>query len=71
MPADALVTLGARASAGMVLTPKKRNIPSAASEELNVLTEQIMENSVFLVRRRNGIIGVENAKFSWVLEGVF
>ena len=71
MPADALVTLGARASADMVLTPKKRNIPFAASEELNVLTEQIMENSVFLVRRRNGIIGVENAKFSWVLEGVF
>ena len=34
MPADALVTLGARASAGMVLTPKRRNILFPASEEL-------------------------------------
>ena len=35
MPIDALATLGARASAGMVLTPKSRNIPSPSSEELN------------------------------------
>ena len=28
MPADALATLGAWASASMVLTPKRRNIPS-------------------------------------------
>ena len=34
MPADALVTLGARASAGMGLTPQSQNIPSPASEEL-------------------------------------
>ena len=34
MPADALVTLGASVSAGMVLTPKSQNIPSPASEEL-------------------------------------
>ena len=30
MAADALVTLGARASAGMKLTAKNRNIPSQA-----------------------------------------
>ena len=34
MPADVLATLGARASAGMMLTHKKRNIPFLASEEL-------------------------------------
>ena len=34
MPVDALVTLRARASAGMVLTRLGRNIPSSASEEL-------------------------------------
>ena len=34
MPADALATLGARASAGMVLTPHSRNIPSPSLEEL-------------------------------------
>ena len=33
IPADALVTLGASASAGMVQTPKSQNIPSPASEE--------------------------------------
>ena len=33
MPADALVTLGAKASAAMVLTPQSRNIPSPTSEE--------------------------------------
>ena len=34
MPADVLVTLGARASTGMVLTLLSQNIPSPASEEL-------------------------------------
>ena len=34
MSVDALATLVASASAGMVLIPKKRNIPSAASNEL-------------------------------------
>ena len=36
MPADALATLGASASSGMVLTPKSWNIPSPASEELRI-----------------------------------
>ena len=34
MPADALATLGARASACMVLTPQSQNIAPPASEEL-------------------------------------
>ena len=33
MPADAQATLGVRASAGMVLTSKSRNISSPSSEE--------------------------------------
>ena len=34
MPADALATLGARASTGMVLTPQGRDIQFPSSEEL-------------------------------------
>ena len=34
MPADALATLGASASTGMVLTPKSWNMPSPASESI-------------------------------------
>ena len=34
MPADAVATLGAMASTGMVLTPESQTIPSPASEEL-------------------------------------
>ena len=37
MPADALVTLGARASAGMILTSKSQNIRSQTEEELTPL----------------------------------
>ena len=37
MPAaDALATFGASASADIVLTPKTRDIPYSASEELSV-----------------------------------
>ena len=36
MSADALATLGASASAGMVLTHKTRDIPSPTSEESSV-----------------------------------
>ena len=50
MPADALATLGASASAGMVLTdPQRWNIPSSASKELrywNVITSTFGETTV-------------------------
>ena len=38
MPADALATLGARASTSMVLAPKSGNIPSTASKELREIS---------------------------------
>ena len=44
MPADNLVTLGARASAGMILAPLSWNIPSSASEELMYFWNKISWN---------------------------
>ena len=40
MSADALATLGATASTGMVLTPESQNIPSPTSEELRVFEKE-------------------------------
>ena len=42
MLADTLATLGARASAGMVLTPQSRNIPFPASEELRYYKQSLL-----------------------------
>ena len=41
---DALSTLGARTSAGMVLTPQSRNIPPQAGElKVNFTTDSISQ----------------------------
>ena len=49
MPADALATSGARASAGMVLTLQNENIPSPASEELT--SQNIYYVNIYVYRR--------------------